>query len=147
MAGMVIIGAGECGTRAALALREAGYGGAVTLIGAEPHAPYERPPLSKDAITAEAPAPKAIGGSDRLADAGIDFRPRATATAIDRDRRDHHARRRRNDFPTSACCSPPAPGRGSCRCPAPTGRTSRCFARSTMLPASAPRSGPASTSR
>lgn len=87
MAGMVIIGAGECGTRAALTLREAGYAGAVTLIGAEPHAPYERPPLSKDAITAEAPAPKAIGGSARLAEAGIDFRPSCEALGIDRTAR------------------------------------------------------------
>ena len=84
MAGMVIIGAGECGTRAALALREAGYDGAVTLIGAEPHPPYERPPLSKDAITAAVPAPKAIGGAARLAEAGIDFRPSRRALGIDR---------------------------------------------------------------
>ncbi len=34
---------GECGTRAAFALREAGYSGSITLIGAEPHLPYERP--------------------------------------------------------------------------------------------------------
>ena len=47
MDGMVIIGAGECGTRAAFALREAGWAGPVTLIGAEPGLPYERPPLSK----------------------------------------------------------------------------------------------------
>jgi 3-phenylpropionate/trans-cinnamate dioxygenase ferredoxin reductase subunit len=87
MAGMVIIGAGECGTRAALALRQAGYDGAVTLIGAEPHAPYERPPLSKDAITAEAPAAKAIGGAERLAEAGIDFRPSRSALGIDRTAR------------------------------------------------------------
>ena len=87
MAGMVIIGAGECGTRAALALREAGYDGPVTLIGSEAHAPYERPPLSKDAIIAEAPAPKGIAGADGLAGAGIDFRPGATATAVDRERR------------------------------------------------------------
>jgi 3-phenylpropionate/trans-cinnamate dioxygenase ferredoxin reductase component len=84
MPGMVIIGAGECGTRAALALREAGYAGAVTLIGAEPHPPYERPPLSKDAIVAEAPGPKAISGASGLAEAGIDFRPGAVAAAIDR---------------------------------------------------------------
>jgi 3-phenylpropionate/trans-cinnamate dioxygenase ferredoxin reductase subunit len=84
MPGMVIVGAGECGTRAALALREAGYAGPVTLIGAEPHAPYERPPLSKDAITAEAPTSKAIGGADRLGEAGIDFRPSRAAIAIDR---------------------------------------------------------------
>src|SRR5262245_6698093 len=87
MAGMVIIGAGECGTRAALALREAGYDGPVTLIGSEPHAPYERPPLSKDALLAEAPAPKSIAGAGSLAAAGIDFRRGATAAAVDRDRR------------------------------------------------------------
>ena len=46
-AGMVIVGAGECGTRAAFALRENGWEGRVTLIGAESDAPYERPPLSK----------------------------------------------------------------------------------------------------
>ena len=51
--GMVIIGAGECGARAAFALREAGYAGPVTLIGEEPHLPYERPPLSKAAMTCE----------------------------------------------------------------------------------------------
>jgi 3-phenylpropionate/trans-cinnamate dioxygenase ferredoxin reductase subunit len=84
---MVIIGAGECGTRAALALREVGYAGAVTLIGAEPHLPYERPPLSKDAITAEVPHPKAIGGSERLAEAGIDFRPSRSALGIARTAR------------------------------------------------------------
>ena len=41
MDGMVIIGAGECGTRAAFALREAGWAGPVTLIGAEPGLPYD----------------------------------------------------------------------------------------------------------
>src|ERR1700722_7532842 len=45
--GMVIVGAGECGARAALTLREQGYPGSVTLIGAEWRHPYERPPLSK----------------------------------------------------------------------------------------------------
>jgi 3-phenylpropionate/trans-cinnamate dioxygenase ferredoxin reductase component len=47
MAGVVIVGAGECGVRAAFALREEGFEGPVTLIGDEPHLPYERPPLSK----------------------------------------------------------------------------------------------------
>jgi 3-phenylpropionate/trans-cinnamate dioxygenase ferredoxin reductase subunit len=45
--GMVVVGAGECGTRAAFALREVGYEGPVTLVGEEALAPYERPPLSK----------------------------------------------------------------------------------------------------
>jgi 3-phenylpropionate/trans-cinnamate dioxygenase ferredoxin reductase component len=48
MGGVVIIGAGECGVRAAFALRENGYSGDVTLIGAEAALPYERPPLSKE---------------------------------------------------------------------------------------------------
>src|SRR3990167_2537348 len=47
MSGVVIIGAGECGVRAAFALREHGYKGELTLIGAEAALPYERPPLSK----------------------------------------------------------------------------------------------------
>lgn len=47
MTGVVIIGAGECGVRAAFALRDCGYEGSVTLIGEEDALPYERPPLSK----------------------------------------------------------------------------------------------------
>ena len=60
-AGMVIVGAGECGARAALALRENGYAGPVTLIGDEVHLPYERPPLSKTGMTeGDAPVAKLI---------------------------------------------------------------------------------------
>ncbi len=55
--GVVIVGAGEAGVRAAFALREAGYQGAVTLLSEEPDLPYERPPLSKspDALRPIAP--------------------------------------------------------------------------------------------
>ena len=45
--GIVIIGAGQAGGEAAFALREGGFTGPVTIIGEEPHIPYERPPLSK----------------------------------------------------------------------------------------------------
>ena len=45
--GMVIIGAGHCGGRAALSLRELGWEGPITLIGDEGLLPYERPALSK----------------------------------------------------------------------------------------------------
>lgn len=51
--GMVIVGAGHCGGRAAQALREAGWAGPIHLIGMERHAPYERPPLSKELLTGE----------------------------------------------------------------------------------------------
>jgi 3-phenylpropionate/trans-cinnamate dioxygenase ferredoxin reductase component len=58
MTGMVIIGAGMAAHRACITLRANGYEGAITLIGEEPHLPYDRPPLSKSTITqTEAPAP------------------------------------------------------------------------------------------
>jgi 3-phenylpropionate/trans-cinnamate dioxygenase ferredoxin reductase subunit len=44
---IVIVGAGECGTRAAFTLRQQGWDGRVILVGAELAPPYERPPLSK----------------------------------------------------------------------------------------------------
>lgn len=47
-AGTVVIGAGQAGAQLAMSLREAGYPGGIALIGDEPHAPYHRPPLSKD---------------------------------------------------------------------------------------------------
>ena len=85
-AGMVIIGGGECGARAALTLREIGYAGPVTLVGAEPHLPYERPPLSKDAMIAEGePAPKTIAAAERLAAATITAIVANPATKIDRE--------------------------------------------------------------
>lgn len=47
MSGIVIIGAGQAGASLAERLRKEGYEGKVTLVGAEPFPPYERPPLSK----------------------------------------------------------------------------------------------------
>ncbi len=44
---MVIVGAALAGARTAQALRRYGYLGAITVIGAEHHQPYDRPPLSK----------------------------------------------------------------------------------------------------
>jgi len=49
--GMVIVGAGHCGGRAAQALREADWAGPIHLVGMERHVPYERPPLSKELLT------------------------------------------------------------------------------------------------
>lgn len=83
--GMVVVGAGECGVRAALALREEGYAGPVTLIGAELHLPYERPPLSKDAMAGDTdPVPRAIASKERLAQAAIAHLASVRVTAIDR---------------------------------------------------------------
>jgi 3-phenylpropionate/trans-cinnamate dioxygenase ferredoxin reductase subunit len=50
----VIIGAGQAGAWVARTLRAEGFAGRIVLIGAEPHAPYERPPLSKAVLKGEA---------------------------------------------------------------------------------------------
>ncbi len=47
---VVVVGAALAGLRAAEELRVAGYGGRVVLVGAEPHRPYDRPPLSKELL-------------------------------------------------------------------------------------------------
>ncbi|WP_292451852.1 FAD-dependent oxidoreductase [Mesorhizobium sp.] len=82
---MVIVGAGECGTRAAYTLREAGYDGPVTLIGDEASLPYERPPLSK---------PSSIGIEHRLIcdaaqleNAGIKYLAGIRVTSLDPERK------------------------------------------------------------
>lgn len=48
--GMVIVGGGQAGARAAQALRSEGWDGEITLVCAEENLPYERPPLSKDVL-------------------------------------------------------------------------------------------------
>lgn len=81
---IVIVGAGLCGGRAALGLREKGFDGTITLIGDEPHAPYDRPPLSKS-FEAE-PELKPIAEPDVLAAARIEHIAGRKTIAIDRDR-------------------------------------------------------------
>ena len=52
---VVIVGAGAAGDAAADMLRREGYGGSITLIGADDAAPYDRPNLSKDYLAGTAP--------------------------------------------------------------------------------------------
>lgn len=47
MSGVVIVGGGHAAGQVAASLRQEGYEGAVTIMGDEPHPPYQRPPLSK----------------------------------------------------------------------------------------------------
>lgn len=85
---IVIVGAGQAGVRAALALRDAGFDGPVTVLGAEQAPPYERPPLSKGLLTGERDEGSCtIVSAEALAEKRIAFRPGTTAVAIDRDRR------------------------------------------------------------
>ena len=50
---IVVIGAGQAGASLVARLRKDGFGGRLTLIGAEPALPYERPPLSKGYLLGE----------------------------------------------------------------------------------------------
>jgi 3-phenylpropionate/trans-cinnamate dioxygenase ferredoxin reductase subunit len=85
---VVIVGAGECGARVAQALRERGWDGDVTLIGAETDLPYERPPLSKRALTDELePGPATICSGERFGELGIDVVLGVAVDSIDRDAR------------------------------------------------------------
>jgi 3-phenylpropionate/trans-cinnamate dioxygenase ferredoxin reductase subunit len=47
---VLIAGAGHAGGRVAQALRAAGFDGRITMVGDEPHTPYERPALSKELL-------------------------------------------------------------------------------------------------
>jgi 3-phenylpropionate/trans-cinnamate dioxygenase ferredoxin reductase subunit len=55
---IVIVGASPAGLRAAEALREEGFTGSLTVVGDEPHAPYDRPPLSKQVLLGQATVPQ-----------------------------------------------------------------------------------------
>ena len=80
----VIVGASLAGATAAITLREEGVDGTVTLIGAEPEPPYERPPLSKAYFRGDAPFEKAlVRPATFYADHGIDTMFGTRATRID----------------------------------------------------------------
>ena len=82
---MVIIGAGQCGVRAALTLRESGWDKSIILIGDETHAPYERPPLSKAILVGEAkPESCTIANRSELSNQDIEFISGTRAELIDR---------------------------------------------------------------
>jgi NADPH-dependent 2,4-dienoyl-CoA reductase/sulfur reductase-like enzyme len=53
MKSIVVVGASLAGLRAVETLRRSGFGGRLTLVGAEPHLPYDRPPLSKELLAGD----------------------------------------------------------------------------------------------
>mgnify|MGYP000421387009 FL=1 len=55
MAHIVVVGAGQAGSSLVSKLRNSGFEGKVTLVGAEPHPPYQRPPLSKKYLLGDMP--------------------------------------------------------------------------------------------
>lgn len=84
---IVIIGAGQAGANAILELRTQGYEGSITLIGDEPHLPYERPPLSKEVILAPDSARVEILSAEKLAALQVNLITGNGATRIDPEAR------------------------------------------------------------
>ncbi|WP_165937597.1 NAD(P)/FAD-dependent oxidoreductase [Antarcticimicrobium sediminis] len=82
---VVIVGAGQAGAWVARTLRDEGFTGEVTLIGAEAYHPYERPPLSKDVLKgADAATTGALLTAGQAQALGITCLLSQTVTAIDR---------------------------------------------------------------
>jgi len=80
---IVIVGAGQAGGWAAATLRDRGYSGRVVLLGDEPHAPYERPPLSKAVLGGQAPPESTeLFSAQRLAQLDVEFQPGVSATRL-----------------------------------------------------------------
>ncbi|MGQ3675158.1 3-phenylpropionate/cinnamic acid dioxygenase ferredoxin--NAD(+) reductase subunit [Xanthobacter sp. TB0139] len=81
----VVVGAGQAGTAAAVAMREAGFQGRIILVGAEPHLPYERPPLSKEVLVKPETAHTTIHPEDFYREKGIECRLHDAAVHFDAD--------------------------------------------------------------
>ncbi|WP_243794852.1 NAD(P)/FAD-dependent oxidoreductase [Saccharopolyspora gloriosae] len=81
---VAVVGASAAGLGAAEALRRGGFDGAVTLVGAEPHLPYDRPPLSKQLLSGAWEADRLRLRSDEaIDDLDLDLRLGTTASALD----------------------------------------------------------------
>jgi NADPH-dependent 2,4-dienoyl-CoA reductase/sulfur reductase-like enzyme len=83
---VVIVGASLGGLRTAEALHRAGYSGEVVVVGAEPHLPYNRPPLSKEVLAAQV-SHTAVAFPMRSAVADVVWRLGMPATGADLARR------------------------------------------------------------
>ncbi|MER5178277.1 FAD-dependent oxidoreductase [Streptomyces sp. NPDC002896] len=78
---IVIVGASLAGLRAAETLREEGFNGPLTLVGDEPHPPYDRPPLSKQVLLGKAAA--TATGLPMRRDPEAEWRLGVAATGLD----------------------------------------------------------------
>lgn len=81
---VVIVGAGQAGAQAALALRQQEFGGSIALLGDEADPPYERPPLSKEYLAGEKAFERLlIRTPDAWAERRIDLELGRRVTALD----------------------------------------------------------------
>ncbi|CAB4368538.1 MAG: NAD(P)/FAD-dependent oxidoreductase [Actinobacteria bacterium] len=83
---IVIVGASLAGVRAAETLRTNGFAGALTIIGAETHMPYDRPPLSKNFLAGDWEADRiALRKADDLSALNINWMLGTSATSLHTD--------------------------------------------------------------
>ena len=81
---IVVVGASLAGLWACESLRNGGYEGTITLVGAEAHHPYDRPPLSKALLKGEYEADRIqLRKPDELAKLGLDLRLGVAAASLD----------------------------------------------------------------
>ncbi|MEW2401152.1 FAD-dependent oxidoreductase [Streptomyces sp. NPDC046862] len=81
---VVVVGASAAGLAAVETLRREGYDGTLTLVGDEPHAPYDRPPLSKQLLSGEwSPERLALRPSADLDALDLSLRLGVAATGLD----------------------------------------------------------------
>ena len=82
---VVIVGAGQAAGQLAVSLRGDGYSGKIVLLGEEPHAPYQRPPLSKHLLAGDVGRERAFLKPDGFyAEADIELRPETRVESLDR---------------------------------------------------------------
>ncbi|MCH1865511.1 FAD-dependent oxidoreductase [Nocardioides sp. CFH 31398] len=82
---VLVVGASHAGVQLAVALREQGHHGPVTLVGAEDHRPYQRPPLSKDWLLGKAEKDSVLLRSDAFwAERDIRVLPGERVVEVDR---------------------------------------------------------------
>lgn len=81
---IAVVGASAAGLAAAEGLRRLGWDGAITLIGDEPHLPYDRPPLSKQVLSGTWPPERAaLRDAGQIAGLGLDLRLGTRAAGLD----------------------------------------------------------------
>jgi len=85
---IVVVGASLAGLRGIEALRRDGYDGAITLVGAEPHLPYDRPPLSKQVLAGSLEPDQIALRREPIEDLALDLRLGRRAISLDAQARE-----------------------------------------------------------
>ncbi len=109
MRSIVVVGASLAGLRAVETLRREGFDGRLTLVGAEPHLPYDRPPLSKELLAGEWEHDQVVLRKVPYEELDLELRLGVAATGLDLGRRVVNARRR--DASSRSTGSSSRPGR------------------------------------